>query len=154
MKILKALLLCLIVVGVVSQFIPQSGDAPVQPVKGQLSEVMSTDFLEEINAARAKRGLPEFEGNARLYHFAEERACKLAETGQWSHDGYQDAFKAAGYNGSLIGENLARDFDNDQQVLAGWINSPPHAANIYHARFQEIGIGKCKGYVVLWLGRR
>ena len=47
----------------------------------------------------------------------------------------------AGYQPRLTGENIAYGPESAQEVVAGWLASPGHCANIMDSRFQSIGIG-------------
>ena len=47
-----------------------------------------------------------------------------------------------GYNWRTYGENIAKGYANEKDVIEGWINSEGHCRNIMNPNFQEIGIGK------------
>jgi uncharacterized protein YkwD len=60
----------------------------------------------------------------------------------------RDPFKRmgdAGYVGSTMGENIAKGQQSPQEVVAGWIDSDGHCANIMRASFTEIGVGYWEG---------
>ena len=49
---------------------------------------------------------------------------------------------AAGYAGwNRIGENIAAGQETPESVMAGWMTSPGHRANILNPAFKEIGVG-------------
>lgn len=48
---------------------------------------------------------------------------------------------ATGYTASAWGENIAWGQATPEQVVAGWMNSPGHCANIMRPAFTEVGIG-------------
>lgn len=52
---------------------------------------------------------------------------------------------AAGYTGSTWGENIAVGQANCEMVLAAWLTSPPHRANILNPAFRHIGIAMALG---------
>src|SRR5258708_28336998 len=54
-------------------------------------------------------------------------------------------FKNAGYQYYSAGENLARDFSNTSDMMAAWMASPTHRANIVNGRFREIGVAVVDG---------
>lgn len=62
-------------------------------------------------------------------------------------DGSQprDRVLRAGYKSRLTGENIALGPVSAEEVVAGWLDSPGHCANIMDARFQEIGVGVATG---------
>lgn len=104
------------------------------------------------NQARSQHKLSTLKVNAMLAKAARAYAQRLARTGQFSHtaDGNPgQRAERAGYKFCDIAENLAMDrsragFDTGQlalQAVAGWMNSPPHRANILRASVTEIGVG-------------
>lgn len=62
---------------------------------------------------------------------------------------------AVGYDFILVGENLALgNFQNEEELIDGWMNSPGHRQNILNQRYQEIGIAAKRGEFegrVVWL---
>jgi uncharacterized protein YkwD len=62
-------------------------------------------------------------------------------------DGSQprDRVARAGYQSRLTGENIALGPESAEEVVAGWLDSPGHCANIMDARFQDIGVGLATG---------
>ena len=46
-----------------------------------------------------------------------------------------------GYDWSNLGENVAWGYTSPQSVVAGWLNSPGHCANIMNPTFTELGVG-------------
>jgi uncharacterized protein YkwD len=80
---------------------------------------------------------------------------------------FMETFRRAGYlPARALGENLAwgqADLGSPLQTLAGWLESPPHRANLLAGRWRDLGIavqqGRIFGYddVSLWVmefGRR
>jgi Cysteine-rich secretory protein family len=105
------------------------------------------------NQIRQEQKLPALKVNAMLAKAARAFAQKVATSGKFSHDAdgrtpVQRA-ESVGYKHCDIAENLAMDenaggFDTGQlalQAIAGWMNSPPHRANILRATVSEIGVG-------------
>ena len=62
-------------------------------------------------------------------------------------DGSQpkDRVIRAGYQPRLTGENIALGPESAEEVVAGWLASPGHCANIMDDRFQHIGVGLSVG---------
>jgi len=62
-------------------------------------------------------------------------------------DGSQprDRVLRAGYLSRLTGENIALGPESAEEVVAGWLDSPGHCANIMDARFRDIGVGLASG---------
>lgn len=77
---------------------------------------------------------------------AQAKANDMAARNYWAHntpDGKAPwtFFTAAGYNYQLAGENLAYGFNGAQEVIAGWMNSPGHRANLLNAGYEDVGFG-------------
>ncbi len=110
-------------------------------------------IIEMTNEVRREQKLPELKVNAMLAKAARAFAQKVANSGQFSHtaDGRTPAQRAegAGYKPCDVAENLAMDQDSRGfdtgglalQAIAGWMNSPPHRANILRASVSEVGVG-------------
>ena len=81
---------------------------------------------------------------------AADHARDMARRKYFEHrgrDGSQpkDRVLRAGYKSRLTGENIALGPESAEEVVAGWLDSPGHCANIMDARFQEIGVGVATG---------
>jgi uncharacterized protein YkwD len=66
-----------------------------------------------------------------------------------------------GYVWSHVGENVAGGHSRPEEVVAGWLKSPGHCANLMNSRFAEIGAACARNpeatygtYWVLVLGAR
>jgi len=122
----------------------------IEPVVTEIVETNSV--LVIVNQYRQGRNLPPLITNDLLTKGAMVRAEDLYKSGQFSHEGWLEAIKATGYKGKYVGENLARYFQTDADVVKAWDISEGHA-DIMYGNFREAGIGKCGTYVVLWVGR-
>lgn len=49
--------------------------------------------------------------------------------------------KAQAYNWRSAGENIARGQDDVDVVMAAWIASPGHYANLINSNFRHVGLG-------------
>jgi uncharacterized protein YkwD len=96
-------------------------------------------LLMLINAARADLQVPPFREDPVLSARAQQRAETLCANRQFSHDGWQAAFRGAPYGWS--GENLAMGHQEPRAVHAQLMNSPGHRANILKREFRAVGIG-------------
>lgn len=45
-----------------------------------------------------------------------------------------------GYRWTAVGENVAAGPETAEDVMAGWLASPVHCANIMSARYSEMGV--------------
>jgi uncharacterized protein YkwD len=80
-------------------------------------------------------------GSAAQLH-SEDMACNnyFSHTGQNGSD-VGSRVQGQGYNWSSVGENIAAGYSSPENVVAGWMKSPGHKANILGADYTEIGIG-------------
>ena len=106
-------------------------------------------IAERTNAERRRAGLSTLKGNSRLERAAQIHADQLARAARLAHDlpgarypTLQDRLKAAGYAWRAIGENLASGQTDAAAVIAAWMRSQGHRANILNPTFTELGIGR------------
>ena len=93
---------------------------------------------------------PPLRVSSTLTDAAEAHAADMARRKFFEHrgsDGSQpkDRVARAGYAHRLTGENIALGPQSAEEVVAGWLDSPGHCANIMEPRFQDIGIGLAVG---------
>lgn len=70
----------------------------------------------------------------------------MASTRRMSHRGangsrYYDRIRAAGYQASSSGENVAMWYQSAEAVMAKWLSSTGHRRNIKREAYNEIGLG-------------
>ena len=70
----------------------------------------------------------------------------MAAQGYFSHTGLDgsspgDRARAAGFSGGGIGENIAAGYGSPEAVMAGWMNSSGHRANILNCGYRLLGVG-------------
>jgi uncharacterized protein YkwD len=104
------------------------------------------------NINRKNNGnLPALTENAKLDLAAENKLKDMFSQQYFEHinpqgKGPSDLAAAVGYAYISIGENLAEGyFQNDQDLLTAWMNSPGHRANILNAKFVEMGAAVGQG---------
>jgi uncharacterized protein YkwD len=61
---------------------------------------------------------------------------------------------AAGYSWRAYGENIAKGYPSETEVVNGWINSEGHCKNIMNANFKEMGAGRAGAYWTQEFGTR
>ncbi|HEU4408656.1 MAG TPA: CAP domain-containing protein [Polyangiaceae bacterium] len=85
-----------------------------------------------------------------LARAAQAHSEDMAAKGYFSHDSADGRDMAArvraqGYAFSALGENIAAGQRTPAEVMAGWLESPGHCANIMNPSFQELGVGRAEG---------
>jgi uncharacterized protein YkwD len=104
---------------------------------------MSATFVAALvmlmNAARADAHVPAFREDPTLTARAQQRAETLCARHQFSHDGWEAAFRGSPYKST--GENLAMGHQEPRAVHGQLMNSPGHRANILKREFRAVGVG-------------
>jgi hypothetical protein len=107
--------------------------------------VGTTSLIALTNQQRASAGLPALKYNGSLSSSAYMKAQDMLAKNYWSHDS-PDGLTAwtfisrVGYPYTTAGENLAKGFNTDSEVINGWMNSPGHRANILNSAYRDVGI--------------
>lgn len=121
-----------------------------EKVLGYASNITSHQVHEETNRERVKLGLKPLVINEKLNQAALAKAQDMFNQQYWSHNspsGKEPWFfiQEADYVYQIAGENLARDFANTPDLIAAWMASPSHKANIINPKYQDIGIAVVNG---------
>jgi uncharacterized protein YkwD len=103
-------------------------------------------IVELVNAERAKAGCSRVTLDASLTKAAQAHSNDMAAHRNMSHTGSDgsspgDRLTRAGYTWRTYGENVAYGYATPERVMAGWMSSPGHKANILNCAFKEIGVG-------------
>ncbi|MET8957017.1 CAP domain-containing protein [Streptomyces sp. NPDC004393] len=120
--------------------------APTAPAATPTASGVTARVVELVNAERAKVGCSALTVNATLTKVAQAHSDDMASHQNMSHTGSDgsspgDRITQAGYIWSTYGENVAYGYATPEQVMAGWMASPGHKANILNCDFKEIGVG-------------
>ena len=116
---------------------------------------------QQVNAVRARAGLPAVQPSQRLARAAQRYACLLARTGTFAHRGpdgsdLRSRVTDAGYTACRAAENLARGHDA-RSVVPAWLDSPGHRRNLLDAEVRDVGFGVAmddgRPTIVMVLGR-
>lgn len=113
------------------------------------TNVTNADLITETNKARRAGGDPTLIPNPQLAQAAQAKAEDMVARNYWSHMTPDNKtpwifIDQAGYKYQKAGENLAYGFGTSTDVVTGWLNSPPHKANLLDADFTEVGFGIAK----------
>jgi len=104
--------------------------------------------VELVNQRRLENGnLPPLKRDARLDESSELHSSNMAGRNFFAHCDPDtktlpwDRMVDAGYFWSFAGENIAAGYSTPEDVMAGWMGSAGHRANILSTGFREIGVG-------------
>ncbi len=119
-------------------------------VLGVSSDVTIQQLLDETNKKRQENGAGALIINEKLDLAAEAKANNVFTENYWAHNSPSGKtpwffIKNSGYPYIYAGENLARGFNNSQEVVNAWMNSPSHRENMLSQRYTDVGFAIKKG---------
>jgi uncharacterized protein YkwD len=124
---------------------PTTPSSPTPSSPAPSSSEAST-VIELTNDERRHAGLAPFRASAALSTAAQLHANQMAALQRMEHvlnDGPYptpaDRLAAAGYAWRSYAENIAFNYQTPASVVAGWMGSSGHRANILNASLTEIG---------------
>jgi uncharacterized protein YkwD len=95
-----------------------------------------------VNRQRRAHGLPRLVASGRLDRAAQRWTSVMVHSDQFSHGGaFMNRISATGFAWSAVGENIATGFPTPASVVAAWMHSPEHCANILNPAYREVGTG-------------
>lgn len=102
--------------------------------------------IELTNEQRQAAGCPNLLWNPALGAAAQRHADDMAANNYFSHNSrsgvnFAARIRSAGYRLRLAAENIAAGQQSPEEVVATWMASPSHRANILNCRFRHVGIG-------------
>ncbi|MFJ9817380.1 CAP domain-containing protein [Streptomyces sp. NPDC101151] len=120
--------------------------APSTPKPAATPPGVAAQIVALVNAERSKVGCSAVTLDATLTKAAQAHSKDMAAHQNMSHTGSDgsspgDRITSAGYRWSSYGENVAYGYSTAEKVMAGWMSSPGHRANILNCGFKEIGVG-------------
>ena len=110
----------------------------------QERQELTQRMVELVNEERAKAGLPALKTNDQIAQVAQTRAAELADSYSHTRPDGRSCFTAledAGIRYGSAGENIAYGGSSPEYILASWMDSPGHRANILNENFTTIGVG-------------
>jgi uncharacterized protein YkwD len=128
--------------------------APFNPPASRDQDRIAREVLALTNEARAKPrrcgsigygAAASLSANARLAEAALGYARDMARFGYMEHTGRDGSSPAeritrSGYRWREVGENLASGVMTPAEVVAGWLASPEHCANLMNPAYRETGV--------------
>jgi uncharacterized protein YkwD len=160
LKKISASTIVLILIGVVTLWHPSSSSkTPLQKVFSLITTakpakeigINSADIIEATNKERVAAGLPPLAISAKLNSSAALKVDDMISRQYFEHtsptgEGVSDLGARVGYDYVVMGENLALgSFTSADDIVAAWMASPGHKANILNTRYQDIGVSVKQG---------
>jgi uncharacterized protein YkwD len=126
-------------------------------------ERVRAETLTRINAERRRHGRAPLTLDPRLNLAAQRHAEDMLARSYFAHRSpegktVRDRARAAGFEWSAIGENLAEGQQSVKEVVEAWMRSAEHRENILDRRYTQTGVGLALGrdpktgeYRILWV---
>ena len=113
---------------------------------GYIYADFESDVIDLVNVERAAQGLHPLSYDHQLAAAARDHSEDMGLQDYFSHtslDGrtVPDRITAAGYFYNTYGENIAAGQPTPENVIAAWMSSSGHRANILNPNFCDIGVG-------------
>jgi uncharacterized protein YkwD len=105
-------------------------------------------LLRAVNTTRAAHGLGTLRLDSTLTRVARRHSAEMIQGGYFSHGDFRGRMLAFHVAGPFVGENLAwgsGSYAAAGRVIAEWLASPAHRANLLRPSFTRIGIGASQG---------
>lgn len=108
-------------------------------------------IISLTNQEREQYGLPLLEESEKLDQAATKKVNDMFYQQYFAHtsptgEEAKDLVADLNYEYILVGENLAKGFFEEEiDLVKGWMNSPKHRENILEEGYKEIGVGVQKG---------
>ena len=115
-----------------------------------LAAIIQSEIILLTNEERTQNSVGELSENSKLDNAAQQKASDMAQFGYFAHEGPDGKqpwawIDDAGYDYQYAGENLAVRFVDSKDVVAGWMASPTHRANIVKPAYADVGVGIAQG---------
>ena len=105
-------------------------------------------LLRQMNVVRVQHGLRPLRFDARLERAARAHSHEMIATGVFAHGAFGSRMLQFDVTGSLAGENLAWGTGyrgSARGIVAAWLASPEHRANLLRPSFSRVGVGAVNG---------
>jgi uncharacterized protein YkwD len=133
-----------------------AADAVVSRASGAKVRARVVELVNDARADGKRCGRERFAAappltvSRELNDAATDHARDMARRKYFEHRGRdgsepRDRVRRSGYQSRLTGENIAYGPESAEEVVAGWLASPGHCANIMDPRFRDIGVGFATG---------
>jgi uncharacterized protein YkwD len=127
------------------------GQTSVTAIRARVVELVN-DARSHARRCGSERfsAAPPLSVSTKLNEAAAAHARDMVKRKFFEHQGSdgsqpRDRVLRAGYHSRLTGENIAFGPESAEEVVAGWLHSPGHCANIMDDRFRDIGVSLATG---------
>jgi uncharacterized protein YkwD len=121
---------------------------PPPPPGGASNSAYESRILALVNTQRTSRGLSPVSMSSCADSYAESWAAHLAVIGALVHRSMSTLL--SGCQAQYVGENIGYGPVSADTMMAMWMASPDHRANILNPRFTHVGIGASQTSAGVW----
>jgi uncharacterized protein YkwD len=107
-----------------------------------------SSLLREINRVRAQYGLGGLTADRRLQRAARSHSREMLGANVFAHGAFGSRMVRFDVAGHIAGENLAwgtGTLATARGIVAAWLASPEHRANLLRPSFKRVGVGDLVG---------
>jgi uncharacterized protein YkwD len=122
--------------------------AVLAPAAGAATTSPEAALLHQMNIVRAQHGLHPLSLDSRLQQAAVFHSREMIAGDVFQHGAFATRMARFRIQGSLAGENLAwgsGTLGTARGVVAAWLASPEHRANLLRPMFRRVGVGELTG---------
>ncbi len=123
------------------------GIAEAKSPVSSISKEGEWEVLKIVNQERMRVGLAPLSMTEELQDAAHVRVEEICRKFSHTRPDGSDCFTVLGEVGATwydaMAENIAAGYVSPQTVMAGWMRSPGHCANILGANYTHVGVGYC-----------
>lgn len=128
---------------------PAQSTQPQNMAEGSWRDSNASEVVRQVNAERAKAGLKSLRADEELTRAAQVRATEIVL--KFSHT-RPDGSAWSTVSSSAFGENIAVGQQTPDKVMAAWLTSSGHRANILRTTYGSIGVAcYVSGGVTYWV---
>ena len=114
-------------------------------ILGDMIQLNSAEIISLVNIERQKHNLPALKPNQNLSRAAQAKLSDMFVYEYWDHLSPSNKppwlfVLDAGYDYAFAGENLAKDFTDNQSLVEAWMESDDHRANILSPDYEDIAV--------------
>lgn len=140
------LLLLLILITYIALLTGCGEDNPLEPDDALDESTYAQQVVELTNEIRVANGFAPIKLQAELVTAAQWMVQDMADYDYFDHTDRlgrepHERVYYFGYIGNYVGENIAAGQRTPDDVMAAWMDSPGHRANIINPNYREIGVG-------------
>ncbi|GGM49345.1 hypothetical protein GCM10012275_20270 [Longimycelium tulufanense] len=131
-----------------------AGPSPAAPGAGAVASArpladpaaVERKVIDLTNQQRKRNGCKALRANAALGRAARKHSTDMAAKNYFSHTSrngrtFTQRIRAEGYRYQRAAENIAAGYGTPEKVVAGWMKSSGHRANILNCALTEVGVG-------------